>query len=71
MSQKYGKLVIRKNAHEYSLKLNAQDEVHWLNTQRPLIENVVNFYNDIQLVDNGVSVKIDWGMFIKKLVLLV
>jgi len=62
MSQKYGKLVIKKNAHEYSLKLNAQDEVHWLNTQRPLIENVVNFFNDRQLVDKGVSIKIDWDI---------
>jgi hypothetical protein len=60
MSQKSGKLIVKKNAYEYSLKLNAQDEEHWLETQRPLIENVVGFFNDRQLVNKGVTVKIDW-----------
>jgi len=60
MSQKYGKLIVKKSEHNYSVKLNASNEQHWLEVQRPLIENVVSFFNDRQLVDKGVNIKIDW-----------
>jgi len=60
MSQKYGKLIIKDTDYKYSVKLNSADEQHWLETQRPLIENVVAFFNDRQLVDKGVNIKIDW-----------
>ena len=48
MSQKYGKLIIKDTDYKYSVKLNSADEQHWLETQRPLIENVVAFFNDRQ-----------------------
>ena len=34
---------------------------HWLEVQRPLIENVVAFINDRQMVNNGVTIKISWN----------
>lgn len=61
MSPKFGKLIVKQNSHEYDLKLNAENEEYWINVQRSLIENVINFFNDRQLVNKGVTIRIDWG----------
>ena len=58
MSQKYGKLIIKDTDYKYSVKLNSADEQHWLETQRPLIENVVAFFNDRQFSADLKSVDI-------------
>ncbi len=61
MLQKYGKLIFKSDNYNFSVKLNAMDSESWLNIQRPLIENVVTFINDRQMVNNGVTIKISWN----------
>ena len=61
MSLKYGYLITKKDNYNFSVKLNAMNSEHWLEVQRPLIENVVAFINDRQMVNNGVTIKISWN----------
>ena len=61
MSLKYGNLITKKDNYNFSVKLNAMNSEHWLEVQRPLIENVVTFINDRQMVNNGVTIKISWN----------
>ena len=61
MLQKYGKLIFKSDNYNFSVKLNAMDSESWLDIQRPLIENVVTFINDRQMVNNGVTIKISWN----------
>lgn len=61
MSLKYGNLITKKDNYNFSVKLNAMNSEHWLEVQRPLIENVVAFINDRQMVNNGVTIKISWN----------
>ena len=61
MSLKYGNLITKKDNYNFSVKLNAMNSEHWLEGQRPLIENVVTFINDRQMVNNGVTIKISWN----------
>ena len=61
MSLKYGNLISKKDNYNFSVKLNVTDSEHWFEVQRPLIENVVTFINDRQMVDNGVTIKINWN----------
>lgn len=44
----------------YSISLSAESQYKWLKTQRPLIENVIAFFNDRNMVNAGVSIIIDW-----------
>jgi len=44
----------------YSLSLSGDNQQTWNKTQRPLIENVVNFFNDREMVNAGVNITIDW-----------
>tara|TARA_B100001057_G_C22375768_1_gene766439 strand:- start:339 stop:611 length:273 start_codon:yes stop_codon:yes gene_type:complete len=50
----------------YSISLSAESNRKWLGTQRPLIENVINFFNDRQMVNEGVSIKLDWDSYNKR-----
>ena len=61
MLQKYGKLIFKSDNYNFSVKMNAMDSESWLDIQRPLIENVVTFINDRQMVNNGVTIKISWN----------
>tara|TARA_B100000989_G_scaffold294089_1_gene272490 strand:+ start:1136 stop:1405 length:270 start_codon:yes stop_codon:yes gene_type:complete len=61
MSLKYGNLIAKKDNYNFSVKLNVTDSEDWFEVQRPLIENVVTFINDRQMVDNGVTIKINWN----------
>tara|TARA_B100000886_G_scaffold340455_1_gene310137 strand:+ start:636 stop:905 length:270 start_codon:yes stop_codon:yes gene_type:complete len=61
MSLKYGNLITKKDNYKFSVKLNAMNSEHWLEVQRPLIENVVTFINDRQMVNNGVTIDISWN----------
>ena len=44
----------------YSLSLSGDNQQTWNRTQRPLIENVINFFNDREMVNEGVNITIDW-----------
>ena len=60
MLQKSGKYLVKHNKLDYSLRLNASNESDWNNLQRPLVENVINFFNDREMVNQGVRIHIDW-----------
>jgi len=61
MLKKFGKNYIVKTSNLcYSLALSGDNQRIWNKTQRPLIENVINFFNDREMVNEGVSITIDW-----------
>jgi hypothetical protein len=60
MSQKFGKYLIKNSNLHYSLRLNASTESDWNNFQRPAVESVINFFNDRDMVNQGVKIHIDW-----------
>lgn len=55
-----GKFLFKRSNLDFALKLNAKGENDWNNYQRPLIENVIRFFNDRQMVNEGVKLHIDW-----------
>lgn len=57
------KFLIKNSNLDFALKLNAKDEVDWNTEQRPLIENVINFFNDRDMVNQGVKIHIDWDRY--------
>jgi hypothetical protein len=60
MSEKFGKFIVKKDDLSFAVKLNSISETIWTNYQRPLVENVVSFFNDRQMVNEGVKIHIDW-----------
>lgn len=60
MSQKFGKYLVKHNNLDFSLKLNASSESDWNSNQRPLVESVITFFNDREMVNQGVRIHIDW-----------
>jgi hypothetical protein len=55
-----GKFLFKRSNLDFALKLNARGEADWNTRQRPLIENVIRFFNDRQMVNEGVKIHIDW-----------
>ena len=54
------KFLFKRSNLDFALKLNAKGEKDWNTRQRPLIENVIRFFSDRQMVNEGVKIHIDW-----------
>jgi hypothetical protein len=60
MYKKFGKVLIKIDDLSFAVKLNSISETIWNNYQRPLVETIINFFNDRQMVNEGVKIHIDW-----------
>lgn len=67
MSKKSGNNYIVKTSNLcYSISLSSDSNKKWVDEQRPLIENVIQFFNDRKMVNEGVSIIIDWDQYNKR-----